>query len=229
MNTEDLPVAKPCCESWDEMIGDEIRRHCDLCDKDVVNLSEMTQEEAREFLRITPDPCIRYIYTDSGQVVFLHPQLRRQRRGLRRLLGTAALVVPLLFAFAGCDTATVDGKEEPAIAAEPAEEEPAVAPEPAEVSENAMVSASNIIVDARGMARLAIEEAEVSSESDDTESSDEDREVDEELDSSEVASDDTNNDTSDEVEEINPESEAYVLGGIKPPKPINDETSSGGP
>ncbi len=179
MKTDDLPISEPCCESWNEMTGDEIRRHCDLCDKDVVNLSEMTREEALEFLRTTPGPCVRYIYADSGHVIFLHPQIRRQRRGLRHLLGSAALVVPLLFATAACDATPDGGEELSAVAAEPQQDEIIVTAAPFE-------EANSIIIDAQGSARLAIADEELLSVLGDDESSDDRRDAEEDSNASDT-------------------------------------------
>ncbi|MFP4597815.1 MAG: hypothetical protein ACLFVJ_06165 [Persicimonas sp.] len=96
MRIEDIPLEDPCCESWNEMAGDEVRRHCEACDSDVVNLSALTPAETREVLSAATLPCVRFTHDGAGNVVFIHPQVRRQRRGLERLLAAAALVTPLL-------------------------------------------------------------------------------------------------------------------------------------
>ncbi|MFW5968988.1 MAG: hypothetical protein ACOCV2_15795 [Persicimonas sp.] len=96
MHADDIPLEEPCCESWNEMNGDNRRRHCEVCATDVINLSALTEAEARKVLSRDSLPCIRFTYDEAGQVVFMHPQVRRQRRGARRLLAAAALVAPLL-------------------------------------------------------------------------------------------------------------------------------------
>lgn len=121
MKIDQIPINNPCCESWDEMDGDAVRRHCARCDKDVVNLSMLTEREARTMLAECP-PCVRYRFDEAGAVVFAHPQVRRQRRGLERLLGAAALVAPLLLAgVVGCsdEPPPVLGGTERAVAVEP--------------------------------------------------------------------------------------------------------------
>ncbi len=95
MNLNDLPIDKPCCESWDEMRGTASHRFCDLCRKEVVNLSALSRDEVAHLFRDGARPCVRYTYDGAGGIVFVHPQVRRQRRGLERLVATAALVLPL--------------------------------------------------------------------------------------------------------------------------------------
>lgn len=46
----DIKIASPCAANWNEMIGDNRRRHCSECKLNVYNLSEMTQTEAENFL-----------------------------------------------------------------------------------------------------------------------------------------------------------------------------------
>lgn len=126
MRREDVPVDEPCGASWSAMDGEGTRRHCGHCDRDVVNLSEMTEREAEEFLEEHEAPCVRYHLTRDGKLVFRHPQVERQQRGARRLLGAAALVAPLLLAGAGCDLgddaggqeASADAPAAPSVAAE---------------------------------------------------------------------------------------------------------------
>lgn len=135
IDVEELKIAEPCCEDWDAMIGDARRRHCLQCDKDVVNLSTMTEGEARAFLKETKNSCIRYTYSqENGQVFFLDPQLRNQRRGLKQMVAAAALVMPLSLSMAACELETydvdIDDHEpvaQPAQIEEPAQTEPSAA------------------------------------------------------------------------------------------------------
>lgn len=56
MTTVSLPIldkiqiAKPCPARWEDMKGDDVTRHCSLCDLNVHNLSAMTRGEAESFL-----------------------------------------------------------------------------------------------------------------------------------------------------------------------------------
>lgn len=45
-----IRIASPCSANWDEMFGDERKRHCSECKLNVYNLSDMTQTEAENFL-----------------------------------------------------------------------------------------------------------------------------------------------------------------------------------
>lgn len=103
MHFSQLPIPEPCCESWNDMSGDDARRFCDSCEKEVVNLSTLTRQEAAEFLRTNRNPCVRAIYDESGTVYFVPVQLRRQRQGMRKLLATAAAVVASSAVLVGCD------------------------------------------------------------------------------------------------------------------------------
>lgn len=42
---KEIRIASPCHMAWDDMRGDDRKRHCDACDLDVHNLSEMTRAE----------------------------------------------------------------------------------------------------------------------------------------------------------------------------------------
>lgn len=57
MTTVHLPllasaqIAAPCDRRWEDMAGDDRRRHCSSCDLHVYNIASMTGEEAEAFLR----------------------------------------------------------------------------------------------------------------------------------------------------------------------------------
>lgn len=56
MSTVSLPlldqvfIAKPCPARWEDMKGDDVTRHCSLCDLNVYNLSAMARDQAESFL-----------------------------------------------------------------------------------------------------------------------------------------------------------------------------------
>lgn len=75
-----LPIADPCHQNWDGM--DEQgggKRFCDSCSKNVHDLSEMTEPQARQLLD-APRPqdglCIRYASHHDGSVRFRTPSIR---------------------------------------------------------------------------------------------------------------------------------------------------------
>lgn len=58
---DNVRVASPCKESWEQMEGDARVRHCARCDQNVYNLSEMTREEAERLILETEGSlCARY-------------------------------------------------------------------------------------------------------------------------------------------------------------------------
>jgi hypothetical protein len=114
-----LPIVEPCAEDWSTMTGDARRRHCSRCSLEVLHVSAMTAEEARQALarRTGERVCVRYACDGEDNVVFAAP-----RSGLR--------AVALATALAGC-TASETLVEEPALPepTEACDDEPAPAVE----------------------------------------------------------------------------------------------------
>jgi hypothetical protein len=103
MRKERLPIASPCTEDWDAMDGDERRRSCQKCDKEVVNLSELTGREVERLFQRQrgQDLCVRYAFDDAGNLelrpsptVPLIPAALLVR-GREVLLGTSLAVAAL--------------------------------------------------------------------------------------------------------------------------------------
>ena len=66
----DIKIASPCAANWNEMIGDERRRHCAECKLNVYNLSEMTQTEAENFLiNAEGRVCLQVFRRNDGTVL----------------------------------------------------------------------------------------------------------------------------------------------------------------
>ncbi|MFB6263086.1 MAG: hypothetical protein ABEL76_05595 [Bradymonadaceae bacterium] len=96
MDLDDLEIEFACGQSWSDLVGFGARRHCEQCEREVVNLSEMTEEEARDLLSGDDPPCARIEVDGDGELQFQEEsQLRIQRKGARRLLLGAALALPL--------------------------------------------------------------------------------------------------------------------------------------
>lgn len=109
MRKERLPIASPCTEDWDAMDGNERRRSCQKCDKEVVNLSELTGREVERLFQRQrgQDLCVRYAFDDAGNLE-LRPSptgplipAALLLRGREVLLGTSLAVSAL----AGCNPA----------------------------------------------------------------------------------------------------------------------------
>jgi hypothetical protein len=67
---DNIRVASPCPASWEKMSGDDRVRHCQLCQLNVYNLSEMTRAEA-ERLIISREGrlCVRFYRRADGTIL----------------------------------------------------------------------------------------------------------------------------------------------------------------
>jgi hypothetical protein len=91
MRQDEAPIANPCAADWRAMTGDDQRRHCALCQKQVHDLSAMTERSARSLLRRSPGVCVRYRCRADGTIV--HRELRPGTTLLPRVLAVAGVVV----------------------------------------------------------------------------------------------------------------------------------------
>lgn len=65
-----IRIASPCAANWDEMYGDERKRHCSECKLNVYNLSDMTQTEAENFLINSEGRvCVKFYRRMDGTVL----------------------------------------------------------------------------------------------------------------------------------------------------------------
>src|SRR5436190_493932 len=65
-----LEIATPCRAEWNHMTGDVRARFCQSCQKNVYNLSVMTQAEAQELVRQKEGRlCVRYYQRADGTVL----------------------------------------------------------------------------------------------------------------------------------------------------------------
>ena len=66
-------VASPCTENWNDMHGSDRVRSCERCQKTVYNLSEMTAREAAEFVRRAQSAegrvCVRFYRRADDTVI----------------------------------------------------------------------------------------------------------------------------------------------------------------
>ncbi|MCA9252855.1 MAG: hypothetical protein R3E58_09110 [Phycisphaerae bacterium] len=102
-------VASPCHESWADMSGDERVRHCDRCDLNVYNLSEMNRTEAEELIRNNEGRlCVRFYARADGTMITRDCPVGR---GLvrRRLRWIAACIVGAFSALIGTAFAISNG------------------------------------------------------------------------------------------------------------------------
>ena len=67
---ENLKVASPCSQDWDEMIGTERKRYCGECKLNVYNLSGMTRAEAENLVMNAEGRlCVRFFKREDGTVL----------------------------------------------------------------------------------------------------------------------------------------------------------------
>lgn len=70
-----LPLVYSCDERFDDMRGDARTRRCDRCDRDVHDLSALTEAEAEAVLARSTSPsgraCVRYAVGRDGAVRFV--------------------------------------------------------------------------------------------------------------------------------------------------------------
>jgi hypothetical protein len=106
MNSHPLPlldrveVASPCHVAWDDMTGDDRARFCRHCRLEVYNLSDMTREQAEEFVASREGrTCVRLFRRADGTVLTrdcpVGLRLLRQRL-VRSVAAFAGLIVALV-------------------------------------------------------------------------------------------------------------------------------------
>lgn len=65
-----LKIASPCSQDWNEMIGDDRTRYCGACKLNVHNLSGMTRDEAENLLTNSSGRlCVRFYQRADGTVL----------------------------------------------------------------------------------------------------------------------------------------------------------------
>ncbi|MBX3233704.1 MAG: hypothetical protein KIT84_21395 [Labilithrix sp.] len=119
-------IAAPCDVPWESMIGDDKRRHCGECRRDVHNLSAMTKAEMDAFLAAMapgPDghlPCISLFQRADGTVLTADCPVGLSRRRRRALL-TATLGAGMVALAAASALATLWLRPAPALQADEVE------------------------------------------------------------------------------------------------------------
>jgi hypothetical protein len=90
---ENVQVASPCSESWDEMVGDERARLCLKCDKNVYDVSAMTRDEAEALIAQSEGQaeglCLRFYRRKDGTILTADCPVGRRRRRVTRVAAAA--------------------------------------------------------------------------------------------------------------------------------------------
>lgn len=100
MKLEDVRIASPCPTSWEQMLGDEKVRYCNICSKNVYNLSAMSRNEAQLLIHRMEGKLCGLIYTRKDGTVMTSDcpvglaALRKQI--FKRVAAVAAVVIGLL-------------------------------------------------------------------------------------------------------------------------------------
>lgn len=86
-----LKVAAPCSARWEDMVGDQTKRFCGGCLKNVYDLSAMSAEAAEALLDAGSDdpPCVRFTRRADGTVLSGNCSVGAVRRGLERAVVSA--------------------------------------------------------------------------------------------------------------------------------------------
>lgn len=96
-----IKIASPCGADWNEMRGDERKRYCALCRLNVYNLSEMTREEAENFLiNAEGRVCLR-VYRRADGTVLTKDCPVGWRKIKRKISQTATAAFALIAGFLG--------------------------------------------------------------------------------------------------------------------------------
>lgn len=106
---QQVRVASPCKERWDDMTGDEHVRFCGRCEKNVYDLSSLTAEQADSLLRGRGESmCVRLFRRSDGTVLTSDCPVGSRKRFWRRVTAGAAAGV----AAAGLTVAALGGHQQ---------------------------------------------------------------------------------------------------------------------
>ena len=113
---ENITVASPCHESWDNMTGDDRARFCNACERPVYNFSSMTGHEIAELIREAEGKrkCIRFYRREDGTMLTKdcpvgYAKKRRKAVGWFAAAGAALLGGPLVWQKLNAPTPVVMG------------------------------------------------------------------------------------------------------------------------
>jgi hypothetical protein len=83
----DIRIATPCEARWDDMVGDDRKRFCNDCKKDVHNLTAMTRAEVAAFVEAhARGACVRLYQREDGRMLTADCPVGRRRMRTRNLL-----------------------------------------------------------------------------------------------------------------------------------------------
>lgn len=98
---DNVSVASPCSQDWNQMLGSERKRYCGDCKLNVYNLSGMTRDEAENLIMNAEGRlCVRFYRRADGSVLTKDCPVGWQAVK-RRVSRTAAAAVSLFFGLLG--------------------------------------------------------------------------------------------------------------------------------
>ena len=91
---DNIRVASPCTADWSQMTGDERARHCNKCDKQVFDLSEMTRAEAEALIIEKHGKlCARYYRRADGTILTSDCRVGAAAGRKRKIIAVASLAM----------------------------------------------------------------------------------------------------------------------------------------
>ena len=91
---DNIRVASPCTADWTQMTGDERARHCNKCDKQVFDLSEMTRAEAEALIiEKHGNLCARYYRRSDGTILTSDCRVGVVAARKRKVIAVASLAM----------------------------------------------------------------------------------------------------------------------------------------
>ncbi len=97
-------IASPCFEDWHTMTPQEGGRYCAVCEKVVVDLSQMAPHKVQSFL----DDTRAVTQTESGQALGICVRVRKQKsKPVRGSVLTAGMAAMLAFGGQGCSDTSI--------------------------------------------------------------------------------------------------------------------------
>lgn len=95
-----IKIASPCGAKWNEMFGDDRRRHCAECRLNVYNISDMTRAEAESLLiNAEGRVCLRMFRREDGTVLTQNCPVgwQKVKRHITRVASAAFTLIAAIF------------------------------------------------------------------------------------------------------------------------------------
>ena len=101
-NLDNLSIAAPCNADWESMTGDERKRLCGLCNKNVYNISKLSKTEAEDLLGKNKDLCVQFFRRQDGTILTANCPvgLRKIKEGVKRLSHFVAYALAFIITIA---------------------------------------------------------------------------------------------------------------------------------